>query len=134
MEAGPNRRQAGVIRFGPTSSGQAGGGTGPLAADCVCPLRFANEMTDSIARPGIWSDFPIPLSRGETGRWSGWLQVAPEEEVEQQMLVRILGALMLAVGAFFALRMLFDILVAAASIAIAAALLYFGWRLFSRER
>ena len=50
------------------------------------------------------------------------------------MLVKILGGLMLAVGAFFALRMLFDILVAAASIAMVAALLYFGWRLVSRER
>ena len=121
-------------RFGRDSSGQAGGGAGRLAADCVCRLRFVNEMTGSIARPGIWSDFPMPLSWGETRRWSGWHRVAPEEEVKKQMVVKILGGLMLAVGAFFALRMLFDILVAAASIAMAAALLYFGWRLVSRER
>ena len=50
------------------------------------------------------------------------------------MLVKVLGGLMLAVGAFFALRMLFDILVAAVSIAFVAALLYFGWRLFSGEK
>ena len=98
------------------------------------PGGVENEMTDSIARPGIWSDFPIPLPRGETRRLPGWRQVVPEQEVEKQMLVKILGGLMLAVGAFFALRMLCDILVAAASIAIAAALLYFGWRLVSRER
>ena len=50
------------------------------------------------------------------------------------MLVKILGGLMLAVGAFFAMKMLFDILVAALSIAMIGALLYFGWRLLSRER
>lgn len=50
------------------------------------------------------------------------------------MLVKILGGLMLAAGAFFALRMLFDILVAAVFIAMVAALLYFGWRLLSREQ
>ena len=49
------------------------------------------------------------------------------------MLVKILGGLMLAVGAFFALKVLFSILVAAGSIALVAALLYFGWRLLSRE-
>ena len=48
------------------------------------------------------------------------------------MLVKILGGLMLAVGAFFALKMLFDILVAAGCIALVAALLYYGWRLLSR--
>lgn len=49
------------------------------------------------------------------------------------MLVKILGGLMLAIGAFFALKMLFNILVAAASIALIGALLYYGWRLLSRE-
>ena len=50
------------------------------------------------------------------------------------MLVKILGGLMLAVGAFFALKLLFSFLVAAGSIAVVAALLYFGWRLLSRQQ
>ena len=55
-------------------------------------------------------------------------------EVEREMLVKILGGLMLAVGAFFALKLLFSFLVAAGSIAVVAALLYFGWRLLSRQQ
>lgn len=65
----------------------------------------------------------VRLASGRSGRGG-----------KTQMLVKVLGGLMLAVGAFFALRMLFDILVAAVSIAFVAALLYFGWRLFSGER
>ena len=49
------------------------------------------------------------------------------------MLVKIAGCVMLAVGAFFALQWLFSILVAIGSIGLVGALMYFGWRLFTRE-
>ena len=55
-----------------------------------------------------------------------------KRRIGEEMLVKILGGWMLAVGAFFALKVLFDILVAAGCIALIAAFLYYGWRLLSR--
>ncbi len=49
------------------------------------------------------------------------------------MLVKVVGGVMLAVGAFYALQWLFSILVAIGSIGLVAGLMYLGWRLFTRE-
>ena len=50
------------------------------------------------------------------------------------MLIKIVGGVMFAVSAFYAIKILLNVIWAVGSIAFIGALMYFGWRLFSREQ